>query len=175
MKTTATMALLLGLFAAAAAPDADARGFEGRALAYRQERPDVRPWGMDHRKIRVLANRIERATDELQRDARRIAGRLDRREAHALRAIRKLERAADELSRELRGRHIDRGLVRDLRVVARRFEVVLDRADALPRSRELRRDLLRVDRLIDALEHELAGGRPQRLAWRDRGDHFARR
>lgn len=185
MRISTATAMLLGLFAFAVAPTAEARHdddrrgdrYERRHYEDRYDRGDRhdarRP--LDRRDLRELTFRLENATDALVRDAERATGLPNRREAKALRAIRRLELATDDLAREARERHLDRGYVKDLRRVVRRWETVRDRAYALPHSRRIDRDLRRVDRLIAKLERR-TGDWHDRVAWYDAHyGRFARR
>ncbi|NNL66762.1 MAG: hypothetical protein HKP30_10995, partial [Myxococcales bacterium] len=117
-----------------------------------------------------------RATDELRADAREVAGHVNRREVRTLRAIDRLERAADELRRAVT-RHglAQRGFGQDFRRVKANFRMAVWSLDTLPRDRELRRDIRRVDRLIDRIQHEVdeqrfasrrGPRRPMWFAWR---------
>jgi len=182
MKTIATMAVLLGAVAVGLAPAADAHDRDAR-------RAD-RGWnlvrtGSDSstyplrarraRAIRGLAFRLEHASDVLRRDARRAAGRVDRHEARALRAIHRLEGATDRFRREAqrRGPFSRRELRRELHGVAVAFRDVRSRAGASGSFGELRRDLGRVHRLIGDLDDLLVP--PRRLAWGHRGWWLAQR
>jgi len=176
MKTIATMALLLGTaIAVGAAPAAEAREGRGHGRHDRGYGPAWHHPGVLHahqvRAVRGLAHRLERATDELQRDARRAAFPVHRYEVPVLRAVHRLEIATDRFRRstERRGPLHTHELRRELRAVEAAFHDARHGARAL-RSREVRRDFVRVARLIEALEDTVE---PRRhLAWNDR---FGRR
>jgi len=181
MRTMATTALLLGFFLVGAVPaaqaDHDERGSFRSVNTHRTAFPNRGgAFRDDAREVRALAFELERATDELVRDARRAAGRIDRRDAAALRAIRGLEVAADEFRREVaRGRVFDRDAQRDFAQLQRSYRQASHRVDAFGFARELRHDLRRVERLIVALDRALderhgrvawQAGHPARVAWR---------
>jgi len=170
MKTIAMTALLLGTIAVGIAPAAEARERHHRGDCY--ERHDHDRYGHDRyeraehvrrvKAIRGLAFQLERATDELHEDARRAAGRrVNRGDARALRAIAELERATDRLARETRGRHgfAPRELRRELVHVERELREARVRSRALRPSRELHRDFGRVTRLVAAIGREIPGHR----------------
>lgn len=187
MKITTAMAMLLGCFTIAAAPAAEARGHHDHDRRYdhhvdRHDRNDHRfdrhDRHVDPREVRVLTRRLERATDRLVREMQYLAGPIhhhDRYEARALRAARRLEMASDELAREARRGGVDRGFVRDLRFVNKRYAKVLRRADAFPSTRRLNRDLRRIDRLIAKIEAEVAYGPGFARHDGRRGDRYASR
>ena len=167
MKTIAMMTLLVGTIAVGVAPAAEARSDRSRDAAqehirdagHRHGARDARRHAPPARtrrdsELRRLANRLERATDELRADARHAVGRVNRYEAQALRAIHRLEVAADRFSRRAQRRRAlgTRELHRELRKVEAAFQTARSRADAFRRSGELRRDFRRVSRLIDELE-----------------------
>jgi hypothetical protein len=183
----ATTALVLGFFLVGAAPAARADHDERRASrdergGFHDERDSLRSAHRggaprdDARQVRALASELDRATDELVRDARRAAGRLDRRDVAPLRAVRQLERAADEFRREVaRGRVLDRDARRDFARVQRSYRQALYQLAAFRFARDLRSELRRVDRLLVALDQTLdehhgrvawQASRPARVAWR---------
>jgi hypothetical protein len=202
----ATTALVLGCFLVGAAPaaraDHDERGaFRGERdplderSSFHGERDPLDERGAFHGaqdsfrsahrgdafrndayQVRALAFELERATDELVHDARRAAGRLDRRDVAALRAARQLESAADEFRREVaRGRVLDRDARRDFARLQRSYREAIHELDAFRFARDLRLALRRVDRLLVTLDQALdehhrqvawRAGRPARVAWR---------
>lgn len=183
MRTMTTMALVLGLFAIGAAPaaQADDDRFDRRDRFERNDRSDRyerhAAYGKHGRSndLKQLTRQLERATDELRADARKVAGRVDRREARTLRAIYRLERASDDLRHAVtRHGETKRGFHRDFRQVKANFRMAARSLDALPRDRELRRDIRRVDRLIDRIQYELDEQRFASRRWQ-RGEWFARR
>jgi hypothetical protein len=187
MKTIAMMTLLLGTIAVGIAPAAEARAdherdrYEharpGHGHDGRFERHGERLHARQVREIRTLAVRLERATDELQRDARRVVGRRDRGEAHALVAFARLETSADRFRRQTQGRDVleTRELRRDLRTVEDAFRHARRDVHALRRSRELHRDFRVVNALIDELGETLES-RGRFAGWPfGHGERYARR
>jgi hypothetical protein len=187
MKTIATMALLLGTIAVGIAPAAEAHDAHRDPHDAKAEWRTHQRHGHGHgprgaalharqvREVRHLAFRLERATDELRRDARRAAGRVSHREAHALRAVARLEESADRFGRHAsrRGPVAVRSLRGELRGVERAFDDALGQARRSVRSHELRADFRRVRHLLDELEEVFEPGR--RFAYRGHGLHVARR
>lgn len=194
MKTIATMALLLGTIAVGVAPAAEAhearsfgntaqRSFGNEAQRNWDSRGDHRPdfhQAHDQRmarqtlEIRRLAAVLERATDELGRDARREAGRVNRFEARAVQAAYRLEEAADRFQREVgrHGRIEARDLHRQLREVNVAFRNAHESSRAFGRSPQLRRDFAHVGNVLDQLGDALEPGR--RVAWNDGRFHGGR-
>ncbi|MBW2312810.1 MAG: hypothetical protein JRH10_01365 [Deltaproteobacteria bacterium] len=177
MKTIATMALLMGTLAVGIAPAAEAR--EDRASKHETRNEwnggkrfaphTVQLHARQVKEIRSLAVTLERATDELRRDARHAVGRVNRYEARALRAIYRLEAAADDFSRRAkrRGPKAVRELRHELRTVEAAFRNARDQARALHGSPELRKDFRRVNRVLAALDESFE---PRRhVAWNQRG------
>jgi len=109
------------------------------------------------KQVRRLAFQLERATDELRHDARNAARRVDRYEMRALRAIYRLETAADHFSRRVqrRGPQAVRELRHELRTVEAAFRNARSRAGAFHRTGELRRDFRRVNHLMVELDETL--------------------
>lgn len=181
MTTRITTALLLGFFLLGAAPAAQAdrddwKRRDGRFQRFDRPVPHT-PARWEVREVRVLASQLERATDELLQRARHVSRRMDhRRETHAVRALYRLEQAADELRREVaRGRVFDRAAHQDLMRAERSFRIASHQLRGLTRDRALRHDLTRVDRLLEELaesfqDHRGFPGRGhgyrQRVAWR---------
>ncbi|HKJ23475.1 MAG TPA: hypothetical protein VKB65_01540 [Myxococcota bacterium] len=189
MKTIATMALLLGTIAVGIAPAAEAHDARDAGKATQREwnaRTDHRQRdfrsparGQLHARqvieIRRLAGALERTTDELGRDARRAAGRVNRFEARAVWAVYRLEEAADRFERETgrRGPLEVRELRQELRRVNVAFSDARQGAHALRRSPELHRDFARVGDLLEQLDEAFEPGR--RVAWNDGRFPFGRR
>lgn len=168
MTTRITQALLLGLLAFAVTSPTEAHAHRtGRADRFDRSHghtDDRRPFVVA-RDVRELVFRLEDVTDRLVRVAERATGLPDRHEASALRAMRRLEMSTDELAREARQRELDRGFQKDLARVLDRYDLVRERARALPRTPRLRRDLREADRLVAALSR--FDHRRDRIAWHD--------
>jgi hypothetical protein len=185
MKTIATMALLLGTIAVGIAPAAEAHEtrLHGNTAQRNWDRgndhrPGFLPQAHERRRageIRRLAAVLERTTDELGRDARRAAGRVNRFEARAVQAVYRLEEAADRFQREVgrRGPLEARELHRELRAVNVAFRDAHRGSHALRHSPELRRDFARVGNVLDQLDDAFEPG--HRVAWNDGRFHAGRR
>jgi len=147
MRRTALIALAFLLSAAPAAADSERhRGHRDRESRYGHH--DGRHRYDD--RVERLAHRIERSAHDLYREARHRVGRVDRREAAALAALRDF-RAETRRFRVHATRHhrASRARIHRLERALRHAESCFDDLRA---GRRLRGDFVRVGRLVDDLE-----------------------
>ncbi len=142
MRRIATAAALLSLSVAmfGFASEAQARGRGGR-------------------EVREIAKQLERATDSLQHEAWHVAGPRERRHAHGLRAVNRLEEVADDFYKSSRRGDPD---FRQLRRLEHSFRAAVHGIDGMHRGRRLRGDVRRVRHLIDALDEVVREARYHR-------------